>query len=135
MTIANSIKAKLDDAKHVMLRQMEEIARLRAENERLRSAAGAHDVLKAIYTDSSQPTTHRLKAAGLALGVETAPLKSVEPALELTAEPVRPLAEIVTEQRARADRMLLEPPFSDLPKVVPFRSNGTAMAATAAIDN
>jgi hypothetical protein len=105
MTIANSIKAKLDDAKHVMLRQMEEIARLRAENERLRSAAGAHDVLKAIYTDSSQPTTHRLKAAGLALGVETAPLKSLEPPLDLVAEKPEPLADLISRQRARMEAM------------------------------
>jgi hypothetical protein len=85
--IADSIKAKLDEAKYVMRRQMARIAELEAEVARLRSAAGAHDVLRSIYTDTNQPTGHRLKAAGLALGHESAPLKPVEPPLELVAEP------------------------------------------------
>jgi hypothetical protein len=105
MTVANSIKAQIDEAKHVMRRQMDRIAELEAEVERLRSAAGAHDVLRSIYTDANQPTGHRLKAAGLALGHETPPLKSVEPPLELTAEPYEPLADVVARQRARADAM------------------------------
>jgi hypothetical protein len=49
-----------------------------AEVERLRSAASAHDVLKSIYSDANQPTGHRLKAAGLALGHESPPLKPAE---------------------------------------------------------
>jgi hypothetical protein len=101
MTVADSIKAQLDEAKYVMRRQMVRIAELEAEVERLRSAANAHDVLKSIYSDANQPTGHRLKAAGLALGVESAPLKSVEPPLELIAEPVVPLAELVEQRRAR----------------------------------
>jgi hypothetical protein len=44
--------------------------------------------------------------------------------IDATCEVVEPLADVVSRQRARADRMLLEPPFSNLPKVVPFRSNG-----------
>src|SRR6516225_12058290 len=82
-----------------------ELTMLREENERLRSAAGAHDVLRRIYTDANQPTGHRLKAAGLALGVESAPLKSVEPPLELVAEVVEPLAVVVERQGARADAL------------------------------
>jgi hypothetical protein len=103
--IADSIKAQLEDAAHVMKRQMQEIDRLRAEVERLQTAAGAHDVLRSIYADANQPTGHRLKAAGLALGVETAPLKSVEPPLELVAEVVEPLAVVVERQGARADAL------------------------------
>jgi hypothetical protein len=123
MTAPNSIKAKLDEAKWVMRRQMARIAELEAEVERLRSAAGAHDVLRSIYTDANQPTGHRLKAAGLALGVESAPLKPTEAPLELVAEVIEPLADVVARQRARCDRMQLEPPFSDLPKVFPLRDN------------
>ena len=108
MTAPNSIKAKLDEAKWVMRRQMARIAELEAEVERLRSAAGAHDVLRSIYSDTNQPTGHRLKAAGLALGVESAPLKPVEPAIDGTCEEYIPLAELVAKQRARCDRMLAE---------------------------
>ena len=55
MTVANSIKAMLDDVKDVMRRQMARIAELEAEVERLRSAASAHEVLKSIYADGNQP--------------------------------------------------------------------------------
>jgi hypothetical protein len=88
--IADSIKAKLDDAKHVMRRQMEEIDRLRAENERLKANASAHQTLAAIYSDPNQPTGHRIKAAGLALGVETPRLESVPPAIDVTCEEIEP---------------------------------------------
>ena len=80
-----------------------ELTALREENERLRSAAGAHDVLRSIYSDINQPTGHRLKAAGLALGHESAPLKPVEAPLDLVAEPVIPLAELVTMRRKHVD--------------------------------
>jgi hypothetical protein len=110
MTVANSIKAMLDDAKDVMRRQMARIAELEAEVERLRSAASAHDVLKSIYSDANQPTGHRLKAAGLALGHESPPLKPAEAPLDLVAAEIEPLADVVRRQRARADRMLLEDP-------------------------
>jgi hypothetical protein len=109
MTAPNSIKARLDEAKYVMRRQMARIAELEAEVERLRSAAGAH-VLRSIYTDANQPTGHRLKAAGLALGHESPLLKPVEAPLDLVAEPIEPLADIVRRQRARADKMLREDP-------------------------
>jgi|SRR6516165_2585162 hypothetical protein len=109
MTVANSIKAMLDDVKDVMRRQMARIAELEAEVERLRSAASAHEVLKSIYADSNQPTGHRIKAAGLALGHESAPLKSVEPPLDLAAqEVIEPLADVIARQRARCDRMQRE---------------------------
>ena len=110
MTVANSIKAQLDEAAHVMRRQMERIAELEALVERLQSAAGAHDVLRSIYSDTNQPTGHRLKAAGLALGHESAPLKSIEPPLDLVAEPVIPLAELVAKRRARQAALENVPP-------------------------
>jgi hypothetical protein len=101
--------------------QMKELDRLRAENERLRTVAGAHGVLKEIYLNPDAPQGNRIKAAQAALPHEVPRLESVPPPLELIAEPIEP---VVARQRARADRMMLEPPFSDLPKVVPFRHNG-----------
>ena len=124
MTVANSIKAQLDDAAHIIREQMARIAELEAEVDRLKANASAHQTLASIYSDPAQPTGHRIKAAGLALGVETTRLESVPPAINSTCEEIEPLADVVRRQRARADRMLLEPPFSDLPKVIPFRSNG-----------
>ena len=124
MTAPNSIKARLDEAKWIMKRQMDRIAALEAENERLKANASAHQTLASIYTDPNQPTGHRIRAATAALACETPRLESVPPAIDSTCEVIEPLADVVRRQRARADRMMLEPPFSDLPKVIPFRSNG-----------
>src|SRR5262249_48632458 len=108
MTIADSIKAQLDEAKHVMRRQMARIAELEQENERLRSAAGAHEVLRSIYADSNQPTGHRIKAAGLAIGREVPKLMPEKAPIDLEAEEIIPLAELVTQRRARADALQRE---------------------------
>ena len=43
--------------------QVREIDRLRTENERLRTVAGAHGVLKEIYLDPDAPQGTRIKAA------------------------------------------------------------------------
>jgi len=88
---------------------VDENDKLRAENERLKANASAHQTLASIYSDPQQPTGHRIKAAGLALGVETPRLESVPPAIDVTAERVRPLSEIVQEQRARCDAWLALP--------------------------
>jgi len=109
MTVANSIKAQIDDAKDVMRRQMTRIAELEAEVERLRSAAGAHEVLRSIYADSNQPTGHRIKAAGLAIGHEVPKIQSVPPAIDATCEEIEPLAVVVERQRRRADAILALP--------------------------
>jgi hypothetical protein len=106
MTVADSIKGQITRAKHIIRQQMTRIAELENEVERLRSAANAHDVLRSIYSDANQPTGHRLKAAGLALGVESAPLKPTEAPLDLTAEEViTPLADLVTARRKRQDEL------------------------------
>src|SRR6516225_4580436 len=108
MTVANSIKAQIDEAKHVMRRQMARIAELEAEVERLRSATGAHSVLKSIYCDSNQPTGHRIKAAGLAIGHETPKLMPERAPLELHAEPSMPLEELCKIRMERQDRLEAE---------------------------
>jgi len=99
---------QIDDAKDVMRRQMARIAELEAEVERLRSAAGAHEVLRSIYADSNQPTGHRIKAAGLAIGHEVPKIQSVPPAIDSTCEEIEPLAVVIERQRKRADAMQRE---------------------------
>jgi hypothetical protein len=47
--------------------QIREIDRLRAENERLRTVAGAHGVLKDVYLNRDLPESLRAKAAAAAL--------------------------------------------------------------------
>jgi hypothetical protein len=89
--------------------QMQEIDRLRAENGRLRTVAGAHGVLKEIYLDQDAPQGNRIKAATAALPHETPRLTPVPPPLELTAEPYEPLAVLVERQRKRCDAMLALP--------------------------
>jgi hypothetical protein len=119
MTVANSIKAQLDEAAHVMKRQMERIAELEDEVARLKANASAHQTLASIYADPNQPTGHRIKAAGLALGVETPRLESVPPAIDATCEEYKPLAQVVEERRARA-RVLLatDPKYKNVPREV-----------------
>jgi hypothetical protein len=122
--VEETAEQKLARYETVLDLQMKELDRLRSENERLRTVAGAHGVLKEIYLDPDAPQGNRIKAAQAALPHETPRLNPVPPPLDLVAEPIEPLADLVARQRARADRMMLEPPFSDLPKVVSFRSNG-----------
>jgi len=105
MTASNSIKAKLDDAKHVMRRQMARIAELEAEVERLKANASAHQTLASIYADPNQPTGHRIRAATAALACETPRLESVPPAIDATCEEIEPLADVIARQRPRAAAM------------------------------
>jgi|SRR6516164_3424332 hypothetical protein len=103
-----TIEEKLLRYETVLDLQIREIDRLRAENERLRTVAGAHGVLKEIYLDPEAPQVNRIKAASACLVHETPKLQSVSQ-LELSAEPEpEPLADLVSRQRARADRMLTE---------------------------
>jgi hypothetical protein len=108
MMAMDSIKARLDEYERIIKAQMIKIEELTAENERLRSAAGAHDVLKEIYADANQSTGHRIKAAQAALNVEKPRLEPVPPPMDLVAEEYEPLAVLVERQRRRADAMLAE---------------------------
>jgi len=101
--VEETAEQRLARYEYVLDAYVRELTTLREENERLRSAAGAHGVLKNIYNDVTQPTGHRIKAAGLALGHESAPLKPVEPPLDLVAEPYEPLSVVVERQRKRCN--------------------------------
>jgi hypothetical protein len=61
---------KLARYEFVLDAYVRELAKLREENERLRSAAGAHDILKAIYLDPDAPQGNRIKAAAASLAHE-----------------------------------------------------------------
>src|SRR6516225_4082726 len=116
--------AEYENMVRLLTAKLEELA---AENARLRSSENnAHSVLREVYNDPTASPAVRVKAAGLALSHESAPLKPVEAPLELTAEPVIPLADLVAQRRARHERMMLEPPYSNLPTTFPLRDgNGS----------
>ena len=82
-----------------------ELTTLREENERLKSADGAHDVLRRIYLNEAENSNTRLKAAQASINFEKSRLENVPPPLNLVAEQHESLADIVTRQRARADAM------------------------------
>ena len=106
--MTESVEEKLLRYETVLDLQIREIDRLRAENERLRTVAGAHGVLKSIYLDPDAPQSLRTKAAAAALPCETPRLQSIPPAIDVTCEEIEPLAQVVARQRARADAMLRE---------------------------
>ena len=109
--VEETLEAKLKRHEDALVACMAEITKLREENARLRSSENnAHSVLREVYNDPTASPAVRVKAAGLALPHETPRLESVPPPLELIAEPVEPLADVVARQRARADRMLREDP-------------------------
>ena len=96
-------KAEYDDVVRQLMAKCEQLA---AENARLRSSENnAHSVLREVYNDPTAAPAVRVKAAGLALSHESAPLKPVEAPLDLVAEPIEPLADVVRRQRARVERM------------------------------
>ena len=74
-------KAEIDQVEIIRM-QMEEIAKLRAENQRLVAEADAHAVLKSIYSDPDASQTNRLKAAASAISFEKPKLLSVVPSSE-----------------------------------------------------
>src|SRR5262249_35757367 len=97
-------KAEYDDVIRQLMQKCEQLA---AENASLKANnASAHQTLRAIYADSTQPATVRVRAAQAALNVESAPLKSIEPPLDLVAEVIEPLSTVVERQRARMNRIL-----------------------------
>jgi hypothetical protein len=127
MIVAGSIKAQLDEAAHVMRQQMARIAELEAEVERLKAGLGAHEVLKQLYLNEALPSGTRLKAAAAAVNFEKPRLESVPPPLDLVAEAeVIPLADLVTQRRARQDQ--LEPPHRILADgtVALLKGNGSS---------
>jgi len=104
------IQSKLAEYEGIIRMLTAKVEELVADNERLTSALTAHQTLRAIYSDSNQPANVRVRAAQAAIGHESAPLKATEAPLDLVAEPIESLADVITRQRARADKMLREDP-------------------------
>jgi hypothetical protein len=122
--MAETAEEKLARYETVIGLQMEEIDRLRARVAALTEGADdAHSTLRRLYLDEAQNPNTRVRAAQAALNVEKPRLESVPPAIDSTCEEIEPLADVVARQRARSDRMMLEPPFSDLAKQFPLQSN------------
>jgi len=88
---------------------IDENDRLKAELARLTEGASAYATLSDIHRNRDLPESVRLRAAIGCLPHELPKIQSVPPAIDVTAEPVRPLSEIVAEQRARCDRLLALP--------------------------
>jgi len=108
----DSVKAKLDEYEYLLKLQMQKIEELAAENERLKANSSAHQTLQSIYRNEAEPSNTRVRAAQAALNVEAPKLMSVPAPLDLVGEEVVvPLAEVIRLQRARADKLLLEPPY------------------------
>src|SRR5215472_12583063 len=78
---------------------VDENDRLKALVANLTEGASAHATLQELHRNRDLPAAIRAKAAIGCLGVESAPLKSVEPPMDLVAEPHVPLAELVAKRR------------------------------------
>ena len=106
----------MTDDKDELIRQLtmrlretvDENDQLRAELARMTEGASAHDTLSELHRNRDLPPAIRAKAAIGCLGVESAPLKPVEPPLDLVAEPYVPLAELVAKRRAHVARLASE---------------------------
>jgi hypothetical protein len=97
----DSVAAKLKEYEYLLKLQMQKIEELATENERLRSVAGAHDVLKEIYLNRDTAEGNRIKAAQAALTVEKPRLAMTAYAGKTVTGGVIPLADVVAKQRRR----------------------------------
>jgi hypothetical protein len=119
---AESSEQKLERFECVIRLQMAEIDRLRAEVQRLidwiMGDADAHTCLQAVYNDPTASQGNRIKAAAASLPFEKPKLTSVEPCLELRAEPVLLLKDLLASRKAREDQFKglgsTEPPIEVL---------------------
>ena len=76
-----TIEQKLARFETVIGLQMQEIDRLRAENDALRAGGGAHTALRSIYNDPQASETNKVRAAAAAIGYEQPKIGSVSPSL------------------------------------------------------
>ena len=88
-----------------------ELTKVREENARLRAEkSDALSVCQEVYSDPNAPAALRLKAAGLALPHEVPRLEPVQAPMDLIAEPVIPLADLVAARRKRQAAVQNLPP-------------------------
>ena len=105
--VVETLEAKLKRHEDALALCMAEIQKLRVENAALRSAEGAHDVLRRIYLNEAESSNARIKAAQASINFEKSRLENAPPALELTANqpPVEDLATLVHRRRRRANAL------------------------------
>jgi len=109
--MTETVEEKLARYETVISLQMEEIDRLRAQVTALTEGTDdAHSTLRRLYLDEAQNPGHRIRAAQAALNVEKPSLKPQPAPLELTAEPVIPLADLIRRRRARVAALEGLPP-------------------------
>jgi len=101
MSVVDSVKAKLDEYAYIIKAQMEELDRLREENDRLKSNLNAHQTLRLIYSDPDASRSERIKAAAASLPHETPKLMPERAPLELQAEPEQSLIDLHAERLER----------------------------------
>ena len=79
MVVTDAERAEYDDVVRQLMQKLEQLA---AENAALKANnASAHQTLRAIYGDSSQPATVRVKAANGAIAYEQPKMGSILPSL------------------------------------------------------
>jgi hypothetical protein len=101
---------KLTEYEGVIRLLTAKVEELVAENQRLRSeTSDALSVCQEVYSDPNASPALRLKAAGLALPHEVPKLMPERAPLELSGEPIIPLADLVTARRARQDALEGQP--------------------------
>ena len=106
----------MTDDKDDLIRQLaqrlretvDENDRLKAEVARMTEGATAHQTLQSLYRDASLPESLRAKCAAASLPHETPRLTPQPPAIDATCEEYIPLAELVTQRRARHDAFMRE---------------------------
>jgi hypothetical protein len=137
MAAMDSIASKFAEYETTIKLLTAKLQGLADENESLRSGLGAHGVLKLVYSDNNQPAGVRVKAAQAALNVEKPRLAPVEAPLDLVAEEIEPLQDVLARQRARADRLMalsLEERSALITGVVRNGGNGSDSDASSGSD-
>ena len=125
MAAMDSIASKFREYEYTIKQLVAKLEELATENESLRSGLGAHGVLKLVYSDNNQPANVRVKAAQAALNVEKPKLMPEKAAIDATCEVIsESLVDLISRQRARADRMLLEPPYRVISGQMPNGDGG-----------
>ena len=112
MTDDTDLRSKLAECESIIQQLVARLQETVDENDRLRAmteGASSYATLSEIHRNRELPAAVRTKAAIGCLSREIPPLAPERAPIELTAEPVRPLSEIVQEQRARADAWLALP--------------------------
>src|SRR6516165_8656785 len=101
------LQSKLAEREDVIQQLVTKLQETVDENDRLRAVVAkltgtddAHSTLRRLYLDEAQNPNTRVRAAQAALSVEKPRLESVPPPMDLVAEPVVPLSQLVTERRA-----------------------------------